>query len=203
MIFMKKFIPFILLIPVAFISCVRSLYPITENENEMIFKKELLGPWQDKDSSLYIVDTVVGKKGKIYRVTIVDAKKGTDAHGFSDTSHFLASLAQINDRFFLDCTVDMEVFENKNIGESAAGALLQTHFVIPVLFQRNSIEVAAIDEGKLSSLLTQNHFNLRHELIDKDNLLITEKPLALQQKLREMEKFPGVFEHSTLFRAKN
>jgi hypothetical protein len=200
---MKKFIPFIIFIPLIFTSCVRSLYPITENENELIFKKELLGRWQDKDSSQYIVDTAIGKNGKIYTITIIDAKKGKDAGGFSDTSYFIASLAQIKDRFFLDCVVDMRAFENKNIGESAAGALLQTHFVIPVMFRQNSIEVSPIDEGKLSSLLTQSKFKLRHELIDKDNLLITEKPLALQEKLREMEKFPGVFDTSILFRAKN
>jgi len=202
---MKKIIPSILfLIAVIFTSCVRSLYPITENEDELVFKKELLGHWRDKDSSRYIVDTVSGKNGKIYRVMIVDSEKGADAGGFSDTSYFMVRLASIKNRFFLDCAIDMDAFKNKNIGESAAGAILQTHFVIPVIsIQQNSIEVAPLDEEKFSSLLTQKKFYLRNELIDKDDLLITEKPLKLQQKLRELEKFPAVFANSTLFRAKN
>jgi hypothetical protein len=116
----------------------------------------------------------------------------------------MACLANINNRFFLDCTVDMDAFANKNIGESAAGGILQTHFIIPVIsIQQNLIEVTPIDEEKLLTLLTQKKFNLRSELIDKDNLLITEKPLALQQKLRELERFPFVFSKTTLFRAKN
>jgi hypothetical protein len=202
---MKKIIPpFILMIPVIFPSCVRSLYPITENENEMVFKKELLGHWVDRDSVQYIVDTANGNNGKTYRVTIVDSKMAADAEGFSDTSYFIAHLAYVKNRFFLDCTIDMNVFANKNIGESATDAILQTHFIVPVVsIQQNSLEVTPPDEGKLASLLSQKKFSLRNELIDKDNLLITEKPLALQQKLRELEKFPAVFANSTLFRAKN
>jgi len=168
---MKKIIlPVILMIAVIFTSCVRSLYPVTENENEMVFKRELLGHWIDKDSAQYIVDTVNGKNG-IYRVTTVDPKKGADAQGFSDTSYFMVCLAYVKNRFFFDCTIDLETFQNKNIGESAAGAILQTHFIIPVVsIQQNRIEVAPLDEGKLSSLLTQRKFSLRNELIDKDNL---------------------------------
>jgi len=114
----------------------------------------------------------------------------------------MVCLAYVKNRFFFDCTIDLETFQNKNIGESAAGAILQTHFIIPVVsIQQNRIEVAPLDEGKLSSLLTQKKFSPRNELIDKDNLLITEKPLALQQKLRELEKFPVVFGNSTLIRA--
>jgi hypothetical protein len=201
---MKKPIPpIILIIPVIFISCVRSLYPITENENEMVFKRELLGHWIDRDSTQYIVDTVKGHSGKTYRVTIIDSKKAADAEGFSDTSYFILHLAHVKSRFLLDCTIDMEAFANKNIGESAAGAILQTHFIVPVVtIQQNLLEVAPLDEGKLATLLTQQKFRLRNELIDKDNLLITEKPLVLQQKLRELEKFPMAFANSTLYRAK-
>jgi hypothetical protein len=202
---MKKTILFITAITsLIFTSCVRSLYPVTENENDLVFKKEFLGRWKDSDSAQYIVDTIKGRNGKIYRVTIVDSKKATDSRGFSDTSYFMACLANINNRFFLDCTVDMDAFANKNIGESAAGGILQTHFIIPVIsIQQNLIEVTPIDEEKLLTLLTQKKFNLRSELIDKDNLLITEKPLALQQKLLELERFPFVFSKTTLFRAKN
>ena len=201
---MKKIIPaVILMIPVMFTSCVRSLYPVTENENEMVFKKELLGHWTDRDSAQFIVDTVKGS-GKMYRVTIVDSDKEAEAHGFSDTSYFLVRLAYIRNRYLLDCTIDMDAFANKKIGGSAAGAILQTHYIIPVIsFQQNAIEAAPIDEGKLRELLTQKKVSLRNELTDEDNLLITEKPLALQQKLRELEKFPVVFGNSTLTRAKN
>ena len=192
-----------LLISIVLISCVRSLYPITENENDMVFKKELLGHWIDKDSAYYIVDTVNGKSGKIYRVAIIDSKKSLESTEFSDTSYFIATLVNVKGRLFLDCYPDMERFENKNLGESATESVLPTHFIMRIIsVKENSIGLASIDKDKVLLLLNQKKFSIRNELIDKDNLIFTEKPLKLQQKLIEMEKFPSVFSHETLSRLK-
>ncbi len=60
-----------------------------------------------------------------------------------------------------------------------------------------------MDEEKLSGLIQQGKYKIRNERLDKDDLLFTENPQSLQQKLRELEKFPVVFAQSTLFRAKN
>jgi len=169
----------------------------------MIFKKELLGHWRDEDSAHYIVDTVAGENGRIYRVAIIDLKRGPE-RVFSDTSYFIAFLVNIKGSFFLDCSADMEKFSNKNIGESAAHSILPTHYVIQLIsIEQNSIELASLDEDKFSALLKQKKLNIHHELIDKDNLLLTEKPIKLQQKLIEMEKFPSIFNSETLTRLKN
>jgi hypothetical protein len=202
---MKKFIPLsILMIQVILVSCVRSLYPISENENNLVFKKELLGHWIDKDSAHYGVDTIQGHNGKIYRVAIVDPKKSLESVEFSDTSFFIVSIANVKGRLFLDCYPEMERFANKNLGESAAQSVLPTHFIMRLSsVQPNSIELASIDKDKFLLLLNQKKFSIRNELIDKDNLLLTEKPLQLQQKLIEMEKFPSVFSNETLTRLKN
>ena len=202
---MKKFIPLsILMIQVILVSCVRSLYPISENENNLVFKKELLGHWIDKDSAHYVVDTIQGHNGKIYRVAIVDPKKSLESVEFSDTSFFIVSIANVKGRLFLDCYPEMERFANKNLGESAAQSVLPTHFIMRLSsVQPNSIELASIDKDKFLLLLNQKKFSIRNELIDKDNLLFTEKPLQLQQKLIEMEKFPSVFSNEALTRLKN
>ena len=201
---MKKNIPTIILITsVILTSCVRSLYPITENENDLIFKKELLGHWRDEDSAHYIVDTAGGENGRIYRVAIIDLKRGPE-WVFSDTSYFIAFLVNIKGSFFLDCSADMAKFSNKNIGESAAHSILPTHFIIRLIsIEQNRIELALMDEEKFLAFLKQKKLSIHHELIDKDNLLLTEKPMKLQQKLIEMEKFPSIFNSETLTRSKN
>jgi len=202
---MKKYILTITLTGLMLLtSCVRSLYPISENENNLVFKKELLGHWIDKDSAQYIVDTIQGHNGKIYRVAIVDPKKSLESIEFSDTSFFIVTIANIKGRLFLDCYPEMERFANKNLGESAAQSVLPTHFIMRLIsVQQNSIELASIDKDKFLLLLNQKKFGIRNELIDKDNLLFTEKPHGLQQKLIEMEKFPSVFSNETLTRLKN
>src|ERR1051326_8190203 len=154
---MKKFIPLsILMIHVILVSCVRSLYPISENENNLVFKKELLGHWIDKDSAHYVVDTIQGHNGKIYRVAIVDPKKSLESVEFSDTSFFIVSIANVKGRLFLDCYPEMERFANKNLGESAAQSVLPTHFIMRLSsVQPNSIELASIDKDKFLLLLNQ------------------------------------------------
>jgi hypothetical protein len=197
---MKKLIPtIIVIIPVILISCVRSLYPITENENDLVFRKELLGQWIDNDSAHYIVDTVSGERGKIYRVAVIDLKRSPESLNFSDTSYFIVTLVKLKGSLFLDCSPEMERFANKNLGESAIQSVLPTHYILRVIsIGQNSIELTSIDKDKFLLLLNQKKFSIRNELVDKDNLLFTEKPIRLQQKLIEMEKFPSVFSHETL-----
>lgn len=43
---------------------------------------------------------------------------------------------------------------------------------------------------------------IKNELENEDDRLFTENPINLQQKLRELEKFPVVFDKSALFRPK-
>lgn len=192
------------LILVVLVSCVRSLYPITENQNDLVFKKELLGRWTDKDSAHYIIDTVAEEHGRIYRVAVIDSKKSSEPMKFSDTSYFIVTLANVKGRLFLDCFAEMERFANKNLGESAAHSVLPAHFIIQLIsVKQNSMELASIDNDKFLLLLNQKKFQVRHELIDKDNLLLTEKPDRLQQKLIEMEKFSSIFNDETLTRLKD
>jgi hypothetical protein len=88
----------------------------------------------------------------------------------------------------------MKQLSIKKMGESATGSLLSAHIVIRVFsIEQNSIELAAINEDEFSGLLKQKKINIRHESIDKDDILFTEKPKMLQQKLIELEKFPSVY----------
>src|SRR5262245_34248907 len=130
---MKKLITFIVtVVSVIFTSCITSLHPITENENDLIVKKELLGNWVDKDSARYIIEDAKEQGSKFYRVTVIDPKKSSEPVSFSDTSYFIIALASIKGNLFLDCIADMKRFENKNVGGAAVSSVIPTHFIIPV-----------------------------------------------------------------------
>ena len=202
---MKKYLLSIWLIALLTLtSCVRSLYPLTEDEKEMIFKKELLGHWKDKDGSEYFIDTVTGSGGKTYLARLIDATNSNARRQFSDTSYFLVILVNINGKFFLDCSAEMEQLASGKMGESAAYSLLPTHFILRVYsIGQNSIEMASIEKDAFSSLSQQNKINIRHEMIDKDDILLTERPKTLQQKLTGLEKFSSVYKRETLSRGRD
>ncbi len=202
---MKKVI--ILIFIVTFLnSCVRSLYPLIENEKEMIFKKELLGTWKNKDGEEYLIDTLKDHNGQYYRIKGIVEKNNTStsAEKFSDTSYFIAMLANIKGNYVMDCSADMEHIQQKKLGESASNSLLPIHFFIKVFnIERNSIDLSALDNDKLAMLLKQKKFNIRHEVINKNEILLTEKSKMLQQKLMELEKFSAVYgEKNRLIRMK-
>ncbi len=204
---MKKII-ILLVIAAILTSCVRSLYPLTENEKEMIFKKELLGNWKDENGVQYLIDTSKGNNGKVYSIIEITERKNNilsgDTSYFPDSSYFEGMLVNIKGNYVMDCTPAIEQLQAKKLGESAGNSLLPTHFFIKVFnIKQNSIDISALDPEKLSMLLKQKKITIRHEVIKKDEILLTEKSKMLQQKLRELEKFPSVYgEKNRLMRIK-
>jgi hypothetical protein len=90
---------------------VTSLHPITENQADLVFKKDLLGTWVDKDSARYIIEEAKERGDKFYQATVIDPKKSSETGNFSDTSYFIVSLANVKGKLFLDCAADMKKFE--------------------------------------------------------------------------------------------
>jgi len=201
---MKKSIVFIIMISLIFTSCVTSLHPITENQADLVFKKDLLGTWVDKDSARYIIEEAKERGDKFYQATVIDPKKSSETGNFSDTSYFIVSLANVKGKLFLDCAADMKKFEIKHLGGAAVSSVIPTHFIIPVVsIGQNAIELSPFDHDNLLALLQGGKFHMKSELVNKDDILFTEKPRNLQQKLMELEKFPAVFGSSILKRATN
>ena len=201
---MKKSIVFIIMISLIFTSCVTSLHPITENQADLVFKKDLLGTWVDKDSARYIIEEAKERGDKFYQATVIDPKKSSETGNFSDTSYFIVSLANVKGKLFLDCAADMKKFEIKYLGGAAVSSVIPTHFILPVVsIGQNAIELSPFDHDNLLALLQGGKFHMKSELVNKDDILFTEKPRNLQQKLMELEKFPAVFGSSILKRATN
>jgi lipopolysaccharide export LptBFGC system permease protein LptF len=198
---MKK--QFFFVIPVVFIfisSCtvVSNLYPISENENDFIFKKELIGKWGNtKDSSgYYQVDTVEGSNGKLYRATVIAPNE--EDKNIMDTMRFLAQLIQVDNKYFIDCQLDIETnFPLKK--DDYSSWLLARHFVYTISFNGpDKIELTFPDPDALLQLINDKKLNLNYYTVRKDDYLILNKPAELQAALKESLKYA-----STVYKEKD
>lgn len=174
-----------------FISCVKSLYPITDKPQDMVFKKELLGKWKDaKDNTEYKIDTVPNTSGKTYAVTAIDH---SDDKSF-DTSNFLMMLVNLKGNYYIDCAPDISDQKYTKISDINKSLLLVSHFFARVYsIDKNLIITSAMDNDALSLLLKTGKIKMVHQKIKSDEILLLDQPKVLQQKLIELEKFPSVY----------
>jgi hypothetical protein len=183
---------------------VNSLYPISENENDFLFKKELIGKWRDiKDSSVYYqVDTVAGSGKKLYLATIVSLNEKN--RNIKDTTNFRVKLIQIERSFFIDCQLDIESsFPQKK--DDYDQWLIARHFVYKISFGgADQIEISDADPDKLLQLIDENKIHLSYYKITKDNYLILNKPTLLQAALNESQHYYSLLykDKDTLIRVK-
>lgn len=190
--------PSIVLFSLVFASCVMSLYPLTENDKDIVFKKELLGRWKESnDHNEYIVDT--GTSGyKSYRVTLIG--HGIDHKTTADTSYFLVALVHLKGHYFLDCMPDTSQPLYTRMGDWSKSFLLPCHFILKVYSFGNSFIMSAIDPHELSLLLKNKKVIMKHEKIESEKILLLEKPELLQQKILTLEHYPSVYSKDTLTR---
>ncbi len=198
---MKNSVSFLIIILLlCFTSCkvVSNLYPISENENDFIFKKELIGKWGDiKDSSgYYQVDTVDGSNGKLYRATVISPNE--EDKNIMDTTRFLAQLIQLNSWYFIDCQLDIETnFPLKK--DDYSSWLLARHFVYTISFNgADKIELTFPDPDALLQLINDKKLKLNYYNVSKDDYLILNKPAELQAALKESLKYA-----STVYKEKD
>jgi hypothetical protein len=177
-------------------SCIQSLYPLTENKNQMVFKEELLGVWKEADGGTeYFVDSA-GDKG--YRVTIVENDKN-HISGSLDTSYLLMTLVSVKGKYFLDCSPDVNQPFFYGAEEQTANLIVPAHYIFRVnSISANALEIGSIDGDEVSKLVQQKKFSINYEAIQKDLALLVHKPQILQQKFTELEKFPSAYEKTIL-----
>ena len=195
----KNFLPVIIGTLVLVTSCVQSLYPLTEDEKQIIFRDELLGQWKEDEGTEYLVDRL---DDKTYQVAVID-RPGDQGPGrnFSDTSHFLMTLIIIKGKYFLDCVPDIDRPHFRQLGEQAANFLLPVHYILKVTsISKDSVEIASLDKEHLLKLIEQRKISIGYEHVKEDQVLILQKPEGLQKKLNELENFPTVYEKTFLRR---
>jgi hypothetical protein len=169
-----------------------TLYPLSLNENDFIFKKEMIGKWGDsKDSSgHYSVDTVSGNGGKLYEIEIVSYNKEKNT---TDTARLNAHLVNINGWLYLDSWLIIKN-ELNAIDKNYEDWLIARHFIIRLSFPEvNVLEMAAPDTEELIKLIDQKKILLHYANLKKDDYLILDKPAVLQKGLAQSKKYPMLF----------
>src|SRR5690242_8763470 len=123
---MKKKLVFTAMIcSVILSSCIKFLYPLTDNNGQMVFKSELLGRWKEDDGTEYLIDSIDQKH---YRVVEIDTKNRSG--NYSDSNYFLMILVNINGNYFIDCTPDIRRPAFYQLGEQASDYLLPAHYIL-------------------------------------------------------------------------
>jgi hypothetical protein len=205
---MKKYYRFsflLLLISFFINSCVSSLYPLTENEKDFVFKKELPGHWKvDKDNEEYIIDTI---NKNMYRIAVINNK---DSRGVSnnapgnDTSFYLAFMVNIHGQYFLDCRVDTIRPAFAGMNEDERSGILLIHYIFNIRnIKQNSMLISGINKDSLANLVKKGKLSVKHEMLTPDHILLTEKPASLQHKLSAAIHGNSFFDEPSLLKRKD
>jgi len=162
----------------------------------MIFKRELLGRWKEKDGTEYLIDSLAEKH---YRIVVVDAKKQPSK--FSDSNYFSMTLVNVNGNYFLDCAPDVEQPAFHQLGEQTSNYLLPAHYILKLdAISPTYIEIATINSHQVKKLIDQKKFAVHYDSTENDDALLILKPHEIQQKLIELQKFPLAWDKETLKR---
>ena len=177
-----------------------TLYPISENPSDFIFKKEVLGKWGDKKDSLiyFIADTATGSDGKLYTITSVEYNEQKKRN---DTTRILARLISISTSYFLDCQIDMEKefqAEKKDYGSWLIGR----HFIININFTAtDKIEIGFPDQDGLIKLIDQKKIVADYALLKEDDYLILDKPVILKRAVVASLKYPSLYKEKIVLQS--
>ena len=100
-----------------------------------------------------------------------------------DTSRFSAFMIKKNNIYFLDCFASRDNIKDACNGKNAATTLFPLHMIFKILsIEKDQIRFTALDPDALKKY-TATGKSIKYETLSKDEILLTEKPASLQQKL--------------------
>ena len=177
-------------------SCVSSLYPISDNEKDPVFREELLGHWSYKGMQTQVI--IKKAANKKYSVTVID-KKNKESNGnhisFLDTSYFSGLLVQLSDQLFFDCTPDTDHPQFNCLGEETRSALLPLHFIYKIYsIGKDEVSIAGMDIDSMKKFIAKYPNRVKHENISKDHILLTATAAGLQKNILTNKEAAFVFD---------
>lgn len=192
----KIYFPCLFLL-VAFVisSCVSSLYPISDNENDFIFREDLLGNWVDKDMQTQVI--MYKADHKKYKITVIDKKNkenGGNNSSFFDTSYYSGFLIQLNSQYFFDCTPDTDHLQFDCLGEETRSGLLPIHFIYKIhSIDKDQISIAGMDIDAMKKFIDNSGNKIKHEKLNEDHILLTADAAGLQKNTLTNKEAAFVF----------
>ena len=198
-----KFLSLIIAVFVAITatSCkvVGTLYPLSQNSRDFVFKKELIGKWQEsiEQSVHYLIDTISGREGKLYSITCIEKSNETN---ITDTTILSAFLIKVNDWYYLDCS--LEIGSNPFLNKKKINDFLHPrHFIFRLAFgEKDKLEVASLDTDELIRLIDEKKISLHYANLKKDDYLILDKSEILQKTLRKNKKNYLMFKNKSILK---
>lgn len=183
-------------------SCVSSLYPISNNEKNFIFRKELLGRWADKENKTHVV--VRKADDKKYSIAVTDKEQSTfGTKKIPDTSFFSGFMIQLHSQLFLDCTPDTDHSQFNCLGEEVKSALLPLHLIYKIdITGKDQISIAGMNIDSMQKFISINKKAGRYEKPGKDHIMLTDNADDLQNEILSNRQAAFVFSEKTIFNRK-
>jgi hypothetical protein len=181
-------------------SCVSSIYPLSEDEKDVVFREELLGSWKEKQSGEQ--DHIIVQKGKdaTYTIKLVEGP-GEDKQG-TDTSYLVGKLVQVNNYLFMDCVRDEELNPLPCIKDGLTwGMLAPTHIICHVAIKnKNEVDLASMDYDFFKKAENTKKLSL-HSAKAEDHFVLLEPGRNLKQLLvRLVREYPAAWQKATFQR---
>ncbi|MEO7140280.1 MAG: hypothetical protein ABIY51_08440 [Ferruginibacter sp.] len=180
-------------------SCVNSLYPISENENDFIFREELLGNWADKGMQTQVI--IKKATEKIYGVTIIDKLKNPGGKHIPvlDTSYYLGFMIELNGQQYVDCSVDISHPKYVSIAKDAGSALAPLHFIYKLsIIGNDKISITGINYDSLKKFIASYPNTVKYKDLKEGPLMLTAEAAGLQKNILTNEKAAFVFSEKNI-----
>lgn len=169
-----KYLFFSLLLLTISCSPIVTLHPLSDNKNDFIFKRELIGEWKstsDKSSSFF-VDTVSSDYGPVYHILINDdIKLNLGSKNFNNKLWFFARLIKLNTDYYLDMWFDINHLNKDSINEIESNhesiesdpLLYPGHQIVQIqILDPSHMTYALIDSERLVNLIKSKKINLSY-----------------------------------------
>lgn len=184
-----------LLTAIVISSCVSALYPISDNENDFIFREDLLGHWADKDMQTQVIMTKADHKK--YQITVIDKKNKVNSGNkisFFDTSYYSGFLIQLGSQYFFDCTPDTDHPQFSCLGEETKSGLLPLHFIYKIhILSNDQLNIAGMKIDAVKKLFDDSTNQIKHETLSKDHILLTADAARLQKNMLTNKEAAFIF----------
>jgi hypothetical protein len=176
-------------------SCTRInfIYTISDNKEEKIFKKEILGKWgasSDEGKELITIDSTINpESGITYKITIFE---NSEELKFGDLSYFTGQLFDVQGNYFMMIQTDYEHEKLNGVGRYNIATIIPTYYVIRIFsINDHTMEAGILDGEIFMKLVKERKISIRHEVIEADDdgepadVIVFEKPDALKKILIE------------------
>jgi len=174
-------------------------------ESDHIFREEFLGDWLENEKEFSCrIDTAENKKYLISLFADLDFPGADSSEIKIDSSYFEAFLIQYSGQYYLDCSPAIKRNSLDKMGEYAKAALLPLHRIFKVdMLSKDRLVISGINRDSLEKYLPASAVTIKKDLMDEDNIILTDQPGKLQKNILQNKKAKFIFSDSFILNRKS